>query len=176
MRPMRFIPLLVLVSIVPAHAAAQRYAAPAGRNAASDTVLAFDSGDEIQVTAYPRMASGIEICGTVTRGMHWGKMLFARTDAETNSAQESVVSFPSVGVTSNCENHGETAGQWLVVTFSRAIRDEVGRIGRVTVGQAFLPLAPLRGKRVTFRWRREGAFDVGSVSPAPDTLGPPRTP
>src|SRR5215212_334753 len=99
MRLARLVPILALVAAFPARAAAQRYAPPAGRHAPGDTVVAFESGDEIRVSSYPRMASGIELCGTVGQGMHWGKMMFARTDAETNSAQESVVSFPSVGVT-----------------------------------------------------------------------------
>jgi hypothetical protein len=106
--------------------------------------------------------------------MHWGKMLYARTDVEANSAQESVVTFPSVSVTASCETHVTTEGDWLVVQFSRAVRDEVGRIARVPVGQIVLPLAPLRGRRVTFRWEREGPFDIRSTTPAPDTLGPPR--
>jgi hypothetical protein len=168
------VPMLLLAAALPAHAAAQRYAAPSGRHAASDTTVAFEGGDVIRVTSYPRMASGIEVCGTVGQGIHWGKMMFARTDAETNSAQESVVTFPSVGVTSSCQTHRGADGQWMVVSFSRAVRDEVGSISRVAVGQVALPLAPLQGKRVTFRWLREGAFDVGSVTPAPDTLGPPR--
>jgi hypothetical protein len=166
--------LCVFAAVLPARAAAQRYAPPAGRHAAADTVVAFETGDQIRVRSYPRMASGVELCGTVGQGMHWGKMMFARTDAETNSAQESVVSFPSVGVTASCETHRAAAGDWLVVTFSRAVRDPVGRVGRVTVGQVVLPMARLQGRRVTFRWEREGAFDVGSVTPAPDTLGPPR--
>jgi hypothetical protein len=167
---------LVLAAALPARAAAQRYAPPAGRHAASDTVVTFETGDEVRVTWYPRMASGVELCGTVAAGSHWGKMLFARTDSETNSAQESVVSFPATGVTPSCEVHRDAEGSWLVVTFSRPIRDPVGRIGRYTVGQIVLPLAPLQGKRVTFLWRREGPFDVESVTPPPDTLGPPRTP
>jgi hypothetical protein len=166
--------LTAAAAMFPARAAAQRYAAPAGRHASSDTTVAFEGGDVIQVTSYPRMASGIEVCGTVGQGIHWGKLMFARTDAETNSAQESVVTFPSVGVTAACQTHRGVDGQWLVVSLSRAVRDEVGRISRVAVGQIVLPLAPLLGKRVTFRWLREGAFDVGSVTPAPDTLGPPR--
>ena len=153
---------------------AQRYAAPSGRHAASDTTVVFDTGDQIRVTSYPRMASGIEVCGTVGQGMHWGKMLYARTDAETNSAQESVVTFPSAAVTASCETHATTEGSWLVVGFSRAVRDQVGRIGRVQVGEIVLPLAAVRGRRVTFRWEREGVFDVGSVTPPPDKLGPPR--
>lgn len=167
---------LAVAASLPTAAKAQRYAPPAGRHAASDTVVTFETGDEVRVTWYPRMASGIEICGTVAGGSHWGKMLFARTDSETNSAQESVVSFPATGVTPSCEVHRVAEGNWLVVSFSRAIRDPVGRIGRIPVGQIVLPLAPLQGKRVTFLWRREGPFDVPSVTAAPDTLGPPRTP
>jgi hypothetical protein len=174
MRPTRFVFLLLLASIVPARAAAQRYAPPAGRHASSDTTVVFDTGDEIRVTSYPRMGSGIELCGTVAEGIHWGKVMFARTDAETNSAEESVVGFPTAAVTASCETHRAAAGDWLVVSFSRTVRDPVGRIGRVSVGQVVLPLAPLQGRRVTFRWQREGAFDIGSVTPAPDTLGPPR--
>ncbi|HEX8904320.1 MAG TPA: hypothetical protein VF771_05730 [Longimicrobiaceae bacterium] len=165
---------LALSAALPIPGNAQRYAAPAGRHAASDTVVAFASGDQVRISSYPRMATGIELCGTVGQGMHWGKMMFARTDAEANSAQESVITFPSVGVTASCETHRAAAGDWLVVTFSRAIRDQVGRIGRVSVGEVVLPLAPLQGRRVTVRWEREGAFDVGSVTPPPDTLGPPR--
>lgn len=174
MRRIIILILPILVAVVPTASVAQRYAAPAGRHASSDTTVAFEGGDVLQVSSYPRMASGIEVCGTVGQGIHWGKMLYARTDAERNSAQESVVTFPSVGVTAACQTHREVEGQWLVVSFSRAIRDEVGRISRVAVGQIVLPLAPLRGRRVTFRWLREGVFDVGSVTPAPDTLGPPR--
>ncbi|HSU15271.1 hypothetical protein [Longimicrobium sp.] len=165
---------MLLAAALPARAAAQRYAAPSGRHAPGDTTVVFETGDAIQVSSYPRMVSGIEVCGTVGQGIHWGKMMFARTDAETNSAQESVVTFPSVGVTASCQTHRSAEGQWLVVNFSRAVRDEVGRIGRVDVGQVALPLARLQGRRVTFRWLREGEFDVGSVTPAPGTLGPPR--
>lgn len=168
------IAILPVLLAAAAPAAAQRYAPPAGRHAGADTVVAFESGDQIRVSTYPRMASGIEVCGTVGQGIHWGKMMFARTDAETNSAQESVVNFPSVGVTANCETHRAAAGDWLVVTFSRAVEDEVGRIGRVPVGQVVLPMARLQGRRVTFRWEREGAFKVGSVTPPPDTVGAPR--
>jgi hypothetical protein len=102
--------------------------------------------------------------------------MFARTDAETNSAQEAVVSFPSSGATPLCEVHRATGGDWLVVRFARPIRDQVGRIARISVGQVVLPRAPLEGKRVTFTWTREGPFDVESITPPPDSLGPPRRP
>ena len=174
---MRLLPttvLLALAAALPARAAAQRYARPTGDASAVDTTVAFETGDEIRVTTYPRMASGIEICGTVARGLQWGKLMFARTDAETNSAQQAVVSFPSSGASPLCGLHRPSGGDWLVVTFARPIRDQVGRIGRITVGQVVLPLAPLQGRRVTFAWTREGPFDVPSVTPAPGTLGPPR--
>jgi hypothetical protein len=174
---MRF-PLPILLAAVaaalPARAAAQRYARPVGDASAVDTTVAFATGDVIHVTTYPKMSSGIELCGTVARGLQWGKLMFARTDVETNSAQQAVVSFPSSGATPLCELHRPNGGDWLVVTFARPIRDEVGRIARITVGQVVLPRAPLEGKRVTFTWLREGPFYVGSVSPPPDTLGPPR--
>ena len=161
---------------LPARAAAQRYARPVGDASAVDTTVAFATGDVIHVTTYPKMSSGIELCGTVARGLQWGKLMFARTDVETNSAQQAVVSFPSSGATPLCELHRPNGGDWLVVTFARPIRDEVGRVARITVGQVVLPRAPLEGKRVTFTWLREGPFYVGSVSPPPDTLGPPRRP
>jgi len=175
---MRFSLLLpaLLACALPASAAAQRYARPAGDRSAVDTTVAFETGDVIRVTSYPRMATGIEICGTVGRGLQWGKLMFARTEAETNSAQEAVVSFPTSGATPFCETHRPSGGDWLVVTFARPIRDQVGRIARITVGQVVLPRAPLEGKRVTFTWTREGPFDVPSVTPSPDTLGPPRRP
>jgi len=168
--------LLCLVLAAPAQAAAQRYARPVGDASAVDTTVAFATGDVIHVTTYPKMSSGIELCGTVARGLQWGKLMFARTDVETNSAQQAVVSFPSSGATPLCELHRPNGGDWLVVTFARPIRDEVGRVARITVGQVVLPRAPLEGKRVTFTWLREGPFNVASVSPPPDTLGPPRRP
>jgi len=61
-----------------------------------------------------------------------------------------------------------------VVSFSRPVRDEIGRIARLPVGQIVLPLAGLQGKRVVFTWRREGPFTVPSVTRSPDTVGPPR--
>jgi hypothetical protein len=166
--------LATLAAALPARADAQRYARPTGDPSAVDTTVAFETGDVIRVTTYPRMASGIELCGTIARGLRWGKQMFARTDAEANSAQQSVVSFPSSAATPLCGVHRPSGGDWLVVSFSRPIRDQVGRIGRIPVGQVVLPLAPLQGRRVTFAWTREGPFDVPSVSPAPDTLGPPR--
>lgn len=168
--------VLAALAALPARGAAQRYARPVGDGAAGDTTVAFETGDVIRVSSYPRMATGIEICGTVARGLQWGKLLFARTDAETNSAQQAVVSFPSSGSSPLCQVHRSSGGDWLVVTFARPVRDQVGRIARITVGQVVLPRAPLEGKRVTFTWTREGPFDVGSISPAPDTLGPPRRP
>jgi hypothetical protein len=165
--------LAALAAALPARAGAQRYARPAG-DASVDTTVAFETGDVIHVSTYPRMASGIELCGTIGRGIRWGKLMFARSDAETNSAQQAVVSFPSSAGQPMCELHRSSGGDWLVVTFARPIRDQVGRIGRITVGQMVLPLAPLQGRRVTFAWTREGPFDVPSVSPAPSTLGPPR--
>jgi len=168
--------LTAVAAALPMHAAAQRYARPTGDASAVDTTVAFETGDVIRVTTYPRMATGIEICGTVARGLQWGKLLFARTDAETNSAQEAVVSFPSSGASPLCGLHRPSGGDWLVVTFARPIRDQVGRIARITVGQVVLPREKLEGRRVTFTWSREGPFDVPSVTPAPDSLGPPRRP
>jgi hypothetical protein len=166
--------LAAAVTTAPLHAAAQRYARPVGDASAVDTTVAFETGDVIRVTTYPKMSTGIELCGTVARGLQWGKLMFARTDAETNSAQQAVVSFPSSGASPLCQLHRPTGGDWLVVTFARPIRDQVGRIARITVGQVALPRAKLEGRRVTFTWTREGPFDVPSVSPAPQTLGPPR--
>ena len=168
--------LAAATAALPAHAAAQRYARAVGDASAVDTTVAFETGDAVRVTAYPRMATGIELCGTVARGLQWGKLMFARTEAETNSAQQAVVSFPSSGSTPLCEVHRPSGGDWLVVTFARLIRDQVGRLARITVGQVVLPRAPLEGKRVTFTWLREGPFDVGSITPPPDTQGPPRRP
>jgi hypothetical protein len=166
----------VAVTALPPSAAGQRYARPVGDPSAVDTTVVFETGDEIHVTAYPKMSTGMELCGTVGRGIRWGKQLFARTEAETNSAQQAVVSFPSSGASPLCQLHRASAGDWLVVTFSRAVRDEVGRIGRITVGQMVLPRAPLEGRRVIFAWTREGPFDIPSVTPPPGTLGPPRRP
>jgi hypothetical protein len=166
--------LAALAAALPARADAQRYGRPTGDASAVDTTVAFETGDVIHVSTYPRMSSGIELCGTIARGLQWGKLMFARSDAETNSAQQAVVSFPSSAGQPMCELHRSSSGDWLVVVFSRPIRDRVGRIGRITVGQVVLPLAPLQGRRVTFAWTREGPFDVPSVSPAPSTLGPPR--
>ena len=168
--------IAILAAALPAQAAAQRYARPVGDPSAVDTTVAFATGDVIRVSTYPKMSTGIELCGTVGRGIRWGKVMFARTDAETNSAQQAVVSFPSSGATPFCETHRPAGGDWLVVTFARPVRDEVGRIARITVGQVVLPRAPLERKRVTFTWLREGPFNVGSISPPPDTLGPPRQP
>ena len=168
--------LFALLAALPAHAAAQRYARPTGDPSAVDTTVAYETGDVIRVTTYPKMSSGIEICGTIGRGMRWGKVLFARTEAETNSAQEAVVSFPTSGATPFCETHRPSGGDWLVVRFARPIRDQVGRIARISVGEVVLPRAPLEGKRVTFTWTREGPFDVASITPPPDSLGPPRRP
>lgn len=173
MRLIPIIPLLALAVAAPREADAQRYAAPAGARSGTDTTIAFPTGDQIRVTSYPRMASGIEICGTVAGGMQWGKLMFAHSNAE-RGAQDAVVSFPSAAVTANCQTYHPTGGDQLLVRFTRTVRDEVGRIGRVSVGQIVLPLAPLVGRRVTFQWQREGAFEIRSVTPAPDTLGPPR--
>jgi len=173
MRLVRMIvPLAALVAI-PVAARAQRYSAPTGARAGMDTTVAFETGDEIRVSSYPRMASGIELCGTVAGGSQWGKLMFAHSDSE-RGAQDAVVSFPTAAVTASCQTYRPAGGEWLVVSFARPIRDEVGRIGRISVGQIALPLAPLAGRRVTFRWQREGAFEVRSVTAAPDTLGPPR--
>jgi hypothetical protein len=68
----------------------------------------------------------------------------------------------------------DASGDSLVVSFARAVTDEFGRVGRIAVGQIVLPRAPLDGRRVTFTWDREGEFRIHSVTPAPDTLGPPR--
>jgi hypothetical protein len=172
------LPLPILLAAVaislPGRAEAQRYARAVGDPAALDSTVTFPTGDAIHVSAYPKMSSGIEICGTVARGLQWGKLMFARTDAETNSAQQSVVSFPTSGATPLCQTHRSNGGDWLVVSFARPVRDAVGRIGRIGVGQIVLPRAPLEGRRVTFTWTREGPFDVGSVTPPPDALGPPR--
>ncbi|HEX8831219.1 MAG TPA: hypothetical protein VF705_08650 [Longimicrobium sp.] len=165
--------IAALAVLLPRGVQAQRYAAPAGARAAADTTVAFDTGDEIVVTSYPRMGGGVELCGTVGGGMQWGKMMFAHSDAD-RGAQEVVVSFPTASVTPQCQTYRPAQGQWLVVSFARPVRDEVGRIGRLGVGELVLPLAPLMGKRVTFRWQREGAFNVRSVAPQLDTLGPPR--
>src|SRR3954470_7322757 len=129
------LPLLLatLAAALPATAAAQRYARPTGDRSAVDTTVAFETGDVIRVNSYPKMSTGIELCGTVGRGMQWGKVMFARTDAETNSAQQAVVSFPSSGATPLCELHRPEGGDWLVVSFARPIRDEVGRIARISV-------------------------------------------
>jgi hypothetical protein len=171
--------LLAAVSITLAlagRAGAQRYARAVGDPGALDSTLVFSTGDEIHVSSYPKLSSGIEICGTVARGLQWGKLMFARTDAETNSAQQSVVSFPTSGATPLCQTHRSNGGDWLVVSFARPVRDAVGRIARIGVGQVVLARAPLEGRRVTFTWTREGPFDVGSITPPPDTLGPPRRP
>ncbi|HET7229246.1 MAG TPA: hypothetical protein VFJ16_04555 [Longimicrobium sp.] len=173
MRMLHALSLLALVALLPRGARAQRYAAPVGARDAADTTVAFGTGDEIVVTSYPRMAGGVELCGTVGGGMQWGKMMFAHSDAD-RGAQEVVVSFPTASVTPQCQTYRPTRGEWLVVSFARPVRDEVGRIGRIGVGELVLPLAPLMGKRVTFRWQREGAFNVRSVAPVLDTLGPPR--
>ena len=176
MRPIPSIAVFALAAALPAHAHAQRYARPVGDPSAVDTTVAFETGDVVRVSAWPKMSSGIELCGTVGRGLRWGKMMFARTDAETNSAQQAVVSFPSSGAAPLCVTHRPSGGDWLVATFARPIRDQVGRIARITVGQVVLPRAPLEGKRVTFTWLREGPFDVPTTTPPPDTLGPPRRP
>lgn len=173
MRPRTLTIIAALAALLPRAAAAQRYAPPVGARGGADTTVVFDTGDEIRVTAYPRMAGGVELCGTVAGGSQWGKMMFAHSDAD-RGAQQAVVTFPTAAVTPQCQTYRPTAGQWLVVSFARPVRDEVGRIGRIGVGELVLPLAPLIGKRVTFRWQREGAFQVPSVTPPPDTLGPPR--
>lgn len=173
MRLVLLVPLLAMAAALPREAEAQRYSTPSGARSGVDSTVAFDTGDEIRVRSYSRMGSGVEVCGAVGAGMQWGKMLFARSDAD-RGAQQTVVTFPSAAVTAQCQTYRPTGGEWLVVSFSRPIRDEVGRIARIGVGEIVLPLAPLMGKRVTFRWQREGAFNVGSVSPAPETLGPPR--
>ena len=158
MRILTLVPLLALAALPPRAVAAQRYAPPAGARGVADTTVVFDTGDEIRVTAYPRMAGGVELCGTVGSGMPWGKMMFAHSDAD-RGAQQAVVTFPTAAVTPQCQTYRPTEGPWLVV---------------IGVGELVLPLAPLMGKRVTFRWQREGAFQVPSVTPPPDTLGPPR--
>jgi hypothetical protein len=173
MRPIRILPLLALAALLPHAGLAQRYSTPSGARGGVDTTVVFETGDEVRVTAYPRMGSGVELCGTVAGGMQWGKMLFAHSDSD-RGAQQAVVSFPTAAVTPECEMYRPTQGQWLVVSFARPVQDEVGRIGRIGVGELVLPLAPLMGKRVTFRWQREGAFQIRSVTPAPGTLGPPR--
>jgi hypothetical protein len=172
---LRIFPALLVVAVLaPVPAGAQRWSRPAGDRSAVDTTVAFETGDVVHVTSYPKMGSGIELCGAVGQGLHWGKLLYARTDAETNSALETVVSFPSSSATPMCETHRPQGGDWLVVVFARPVRDNVGRVGRITVGQVTLPLAPLQGRRVTFAWVREGPFDISSTQPPPDTLGPPR--
>jgi hypothetical protein len=172
--------ILLLAAVLPMIrvdvVAAQRYAAPAGRHEVTDTTVAFASGDVVRVSWEPRMASGMELCGTVSGRMQWGKMLFARTDADSTSAQQTVVSFPSIGVTPQCEVHRSAGGTWLVVDFARPVRDPAGRIGRIPVGRIVLPAAPLEGRRVTFVWEREGSWEVESVTPPPDTVGPPSPP
>jgi hypothetical protein len=173
MHPIRILPLLALAAALPLPAAAQRYGTPSGARAGLDTTVAFATGDEIRVTSYPSMATGMQLCGTVGPGMQWGKMLFAHSDAG-RGAQDAVVSFPSAAVTAQCQTYRSTEGEWLVVSFARPIQDEVGRVARIGVGEIVLPLAPLLGRRVTFRWQREGPFSVRSVSPPPETLGPPR--
>lgn len=173
MRPIHVVLPLALAVLLPRAGMAQRYSTPSGARGGVDTTVVFETGDEVRVTAYPRMGNGVELCGTVGAGMQWGKMLFAHSDAD-RGAQQAVVSFPTAAVTPQCEMYRPAQGQWLVVSFARPIRDEVGRIGRIGVGELVLPLAPLMGKRVTFRWQREGAFQVPSVTPPPDTLGPPR--
>ena len=177
MRPI--LPLVLLAfaaAALPSSAAAQRYARPTGDPTVLDSIVSFESGDELRITSYPRMGSGVEICGSIARGIQWGKMMFARTDVETNSALETVVTFPSGSTAPSCSTHRSGGGDWLVVGFTRTVRDEVGRIGRVPVGEVVLSRARVEGKRVTFAWTREGPFEVRSVTPAPDTLSPRRTP
>ena len=174
MRLIRILPVLaILAAAMPAPASAQRYGTPSGARSGMDTTVAFETGDEIRVTSYPRMASGVELCGTVGAGLQWGKLMFAHSDAERGS-NDAVVSFPSAAVTASCQIYRPTGGEWLVVSFARPIRDQVGRVGRIAVGEIVLPLTPLMGRRVTFRWQREGPFEVRSVTPPPDNLGPPR--
>ncbi|HYH80941.1 MAG TPA: hypothetical protein VEX86_14160 [Longimicrobium sp.] len=171
MRMTRIVPLLALAAALPLPAAAQRYGATSGARAGMDTTVAFASGDEIRVTSYPSMATGVQLCGTVSAGMHWGKMMMANAGGGTTTT---VVTFPSAAVTAQCQPYRYTQGDWLALSFTRTVRDDYGRIARMPVGEIVLPMAPLRGRRVTFRWQREGPFNIGSITPAPDTLGPPR--
>jgi hypothetical protein len=153
--------------------AAQRYSRPTGDPSAVDTTVQLGDDDVVRVTALPRMGTGLEVCGAVVAGMQWGKMLFARTDAERSGPDQTVVTFPSGGGQASCRAHRAARGEWLVVSFSRPVRDEIGRVARLPVGQIVLPLAPLQGKRVVFTWLREGPFTVPSVTPPPQNLGPP---
>jgi hypothetical protein len=174
MRRMLVVGLLTSAAALTAPAAAQRYARPMGDPSILDTTAVFEGGDRIHVSSVFRMATGIEVCAAIGPGIHWGKMLFARSEAETNSAEAAVVSFPSSSGSPLCTVHRPSGGDWLVVSFTRTVTDHYGRVGRLSVGQIVLPLAPLERRRVVFTWQREGDFEISSVTPAPDTVHAPR--
>src|ERR1041384_2441435 len=132
MRLTRIVPLLVLAAALPLPAAAQRYGATSGSRAGMDTTVAFASGDEIRVTSYPSMATGVQLCGTVAGGMHWGKMMMANAGGGTTTT---VVTFPSASVTAQCQPYRYTSGDWLTLSFTRTVRDDYGRIARMPVGE-----------------------------------------
>ena len=126
----------------------------------------METGDRIDMIVRPRTATGIELCAGVGPRVRPGKTLFARNDGQ-GAGLPTTLRFATSSFAPYCTTHRAAAGDSLTVAFSKQVRDEVGRVYRLTVGAHRLAAADLERRRVTFRWAAEGADTV--AAPA-DTL------
>jgi hypothetical protein len=128
---------------------------------AGDTTLVMETGDRIDLVVRPRTATGIELCAGVGPRIRPGKTLFARNDGQ-GAGLPTTLRFATSSFTPYCTTHRAARGDSLTVAFSKQVRDEVGRVFRLTVGTHRLAAADLERRRVTFRWAAEGADSVAA--------------
>lgn len=136
--------------------------------------LTFATGDQVSVSSRPMGASGVEVCAAITQRIRPGKTLYVQSDQ--GSGMPTIQRFPTSGVTPFCTRLTQTAGDSLTVTFTKQVRDPVGRLARLTVGSHRMALDPLWRRRVTFRWLREGTDTVPAVPTVEEAYGTGRRP
>ncbi|HEX8692209.1 MAG TPA: hypothetical protein VF746_07310 [Longimicrobium sp.] len=136
--------------------------------------LTFATGDQVSVASWPMGASGVEVCAAITQRIRPGKTLYVQSDQ--GSGMPTIQRFPISGVTPYCTRLTQTAGDSVTVTFTKQVRDRVGRIARLTVGSHRMAVDPLWRRRVTFRWLREGADTVPAAPTVEEVFGTGRRP
>ncbi|HEX2202691.1 MAG TPA: hypothetical protein VHG91_05320 [Longimicrobium sp.] len=150
---------------------------PAPRTVPGDTVLVMTTGDRIEVRLRSRVGTGLELCAAVGQGIRSGKSLFAQTAPE-RASMPTVVRFPASASAPECTRLREPESDSVWVSFAKQVRDPVGRVARLRVGEVALPVHILLHRRATFRWVSEGADSAAVAEPNRPVrgLGRPRNP